>query len=416
MSFFLEKHLGLTLNLAQALQMASDQAELGLQYTTPNPCVGCVILDAKDQLVGVGYHKKYGEAHAEVEAFNTMSDLHLANTVFVTLEPCAHQGKTPSCAKMLVEKKVKNVVYLLKDPNSLVSGKGKKILEDAGIKTYCVEDLLERQRLDQPDTILKSIYKYRLILKKIIKKQKFLNRQFLFAINSEVPYITLKWAQTLDGTIGLENERLMVTNHEVQKEAHQLRAIHDVLLVGSNTILSDNPKLNNRFGSSKNKNNLVAILDPELKVLKQFEDLELFTLHSKDNLIFITHVNALSEEYEKLGFKFIKVDYLNSENVVLAENEKLNLDIQNALMLIKKNYKINSVFVEGGAKVLTSFLTQDLFNEIYIFSNLKLNFKKNAIRINCMFWIKFLFLGLLSMKFKLFDDNFMISFLNFKKK
>lgn len=432
MTFYLKKHLGLRVNLVKAMSMASDLSELGLGQTTPNPCVGCVILDGQDTVKGVGYHKKYGEAHAEVEAFKSLSmdDDFRSLTVVVTLEPCSHQGKTPSCAKMLIEKKASRVIYLLKDPNPLVSGLGHKLLIEAGIKVYCIEDLLQRQKIDQPDDILKSIYKNKSILRSIIKKQKYLNRHFLYAMNSELPYVTLKWAQTLDGTIGLENQRLMITNLEVQKEVHHLRACHDVILVGSTTVLKDNPKLNNRFGSSKNKSNKIVVLDPNLEVLTHIDDLELFQLHPKSNLIFITHTHQNTEAFERLGFQFIKVDYQQNSGAIsdvnanelngISKNSKTikmesdlfpnqsDLNLKDALQLIKEKCKINSVFVEGGAKTISSFLDQNVYNELYVFSALKIILKSKTNRIHYRRWIKFLFIHILNLKIKFYETNFLV--------
>lgn len=405
-NFYLKKNFGLRLNLIQAMQMASQQSELGLEQTSPNPCVGSVILDRKDELVGLGYHKKFGGPHAEVEAFQTLPEELKSNpeelSVFVTLEPCAHQGKTPSCARMLATKKVKRVVYLLKDPNPLVAGEGQMILDAAGVQTYCVEDILQKQKFYQPDEILKAIYKFKKNLKALIKKQKNLNRQFLFAMQSELPYITLKWAQTLDGTIGLPSERLLITNQEVQKEVHHLRACHDVVVVGAGTVLQDDPKLNNRFGSSKNKLNRICIFDQDLKVFEKRNELKIFRTHEKGNLILVTHSSQNIDQLQAEGFNFLQVNFDSNNSDVL--------DLTSALKQIKAKYKINSVFVEGGQKLLSSFLAQNLFNEIYIFNALKIQFKKDSIRLHIKFWIKHLFKNLLSMRIKTFEADFLIHF------
>ncbi len=409
MNFFLKKNFGLRLNIVQALQFAHEQSELGLEQTTPNPCVGSVILNEKDELVGLGYHKKYGHDHAEVEAFQTLpTELQTKSeelTVFVTLEPCAHQGQTPSCAKMLAAKKVKSVIYLLKDPNPLVSGQGQKILEASGVKTYCVEDLLRKPKFDHPNEVLQSIYKNRWMLKRLIKKQKNLNRHFLFGINSELPFITLKWAQTLNGAVGLLDSRLLITNQEVQKQVHHLRACHDLILVGSNTVMQDDPKLNNRFGSSKQKINKIGVLDPNLEVLTKKSELEIFKFHEPQNMVFITKSSSDTSKYEAEGFNFIKVAF----NPV----DLSRLDLVEAFKLIKKKFKINSILIEGGRKTLTALLEQNLFNEIYIFNALKLNFAKNSIRLPYKLWVPLIIKNIFSLKVRIYEDNFLINIQKF---
>lgn len=405
MSFFLDKNLGLRLNLVQALEMALSQSELGSEQATPNPCVGSVILDSNDSLVGLGYHKKFGEAHAEVEAFSTL-DLTLSDadnpalTVIVTLEPCAHEGKTSSCAKMLVSKKIERVIYLVKDPNELVSGQGHEILEAAGVKTYCIEDLLNGQKLDQPDSIIKSINKNKRSLKKIINRYRFLNRHFFFAINSDLPYITLKWAQTIDGTLGLTDKRLLITNKDVQKKVHHLRACHNIVLVGANTVIKDNPKLDNRFGSSKKKLNVIAVLDPDLQTLKHKENLEIFKIHKPENLIFITHLHSDIQDFEQKGYCFI--------NVGLSDGNEDALDLIASLKLLKAKYKINSVFIEGGIEVFKNFLEKNLFNEIYVFSAPKLSFSKKSMRLSYLKWLKFAFSNLKTTRISLIEENFLV--------
>lgn len=425
MDFYLKKNLGLRMNIAQAMKMAAQQAELGLEQTSPNPCVGAVILDSKEDLIGIGYHKKYGGPHAEVEAFQSVYNQGLVDSnadlfkvgpfsVFVTLEPCAHEGKTPSCAKMLAAHPLSKVIYLLKDPNALVSGQGHKILEDVGIKTYCVEDILASKRgsLNLQDENIKLILKYKKEFKKIIKQQRHLNRHFLHAMTSERPYVTLKWAQTLDCCLGNkytftegsnDTQRLLITNSEVQKEVHHLRACHDIVMVGHNTILNDNPQLTNRIGSSRLKENKIAILDIHLDVLQKKEDLNIFKYHSKENLIFITLNKTDTSLYEKEGYQFIKV------SPILDKSEQ-DMDLRLVLETLKKQQKINSVFVEGGAMTLTEFIKQGLFNEIYLYIAPKIIFKKVAVRLNPLLWFKFLIKNVFTLKVKILDDNLLIHF------
>lgn len=438
MDFYLKKNLGLKMNLLQAMKMACEQAELGLGHTTPNPSVGAVVLDSKDGLMGVGYHKKYGGPHAEVEAFQEVYNQGLLDweaeqskqkstdlpaedsnktpqteedflfkkgpfSVFVTLEPCAHQGKTPSCAKMLAAHPLSKVIYLIKDPNELVAGKGQQILEEVGIKTYCVEDILNSKAKDLDETA-KLILKYKSEFKKLIKQQRHLNRQFLHAMTSELPYVTLKWAQTVDGSLGLIDSRLMITNQEVQKEVHQLRAAHDIVMVGKKTVLNDNPLLNNRFGSSKYKDNKIVIVDSSLEVLKLKHNLQIFEAHDKSNIVFVTLQSSESSAYEADGYQFIKVE---------GYKDKLDhVDLNEALRRIKKELKVNSVFVEGGSNLLSSFLRQGLYNEISLFVAPRFIFKKTALRLNPLLWLKSFFKNIFKLKFRIFEDNLLINIKN----
>ena len=152
MSFFLEKNLGRKLNLLNAMELAAEQSKNGLEQTTPNPCVGCIIVDQKENLVGAGYHKKYGSDHAELEALKSIEDFKtlIGSTVYVTLEPCAHSGATPPCALVLSQSSIEKVVYLLTDPNPRVSGKGRIILEEAQKKFIALKKFYKIQKNSNP--------------------------------------------------------------------------------------------------------------------------------------------------------------------------------------------------------------------------------------------------------------------------
>ena len=192
------------------MHRALDLAALGLGNVSPNPMVGCVIVH-DDKIIGEGWHKKYGQAHAEVNAINSISNKSLlqGSSVYVTLEPCSHFGKTPPCANLLIESKVKKVVIANLDTNPLVAGGGIKKLQDAGIEVET--GLLEKEGLE-------------------------LNRRFFMSMKNARPYIILKWAQTIDGFIARENfDSKWISGEESRNLVHQWRADEDAILVGKNT-------------------------------------------------------------------------------------------------------------------------------------------------------------------------------------
>ena len=201
---------------ATYMQRALELAELGRGNVSPNPQVGCVIV-YDDKIIGEGYHQKYGGPHAEVNAVNSVIDSEMLkkSTVYVTLEPCAHFGKTPPCANLLVEKQVKKVVIAATDSNPLVGGKGIEILKNAGIEVETG------------------------ILEKEARKQ---NRRFFTQIEQKRPYVILKWAQTLDGFVARKDySSKWISNSQSRQMVHKWRAEEDAILVGKNTALYDDP-------------------------------------------------------------------------------------------------------------------------------------------------------------------------------
>ena len=193
-------------------------AKKGLGNVSPNPMVGCVIV--KDgKIIGEGYHKKYGEAHAEVNAIESVKDKRdlLGSTLFVNLEPCSHYGKTPPCAERIIDEGIAEVIICNVDPNPLVSGNGIKMLREAGVQVEC--GLLKDDGYE-------------------------LNSRFFTFHNKKRPYVILKWAQTSDGFIDANfSMPIRISNDIAKAYVHKLRAEEDAILVGKNTALKDDPKL-----------------------------------------------------------------------------------------------------------------------------------------------------------------------------
>lgn len=300
--------------MLRALQLA----EIGRGQVSPNPMVGCVIVH-NDQIIGEGWHQKYGSWHAEVNAVNSVQDPHKLSesTVYVTLEPCSHFGKTPPCADLLVKHQVKKVVICNDDPFPLVAGKGIEKLLNAGIE---VEKGL------------------------LAEKGRELNKRFFTYVEKKRPYVILKWAETADGYIAGENyEPTKISNALSHKLAHKWRSEEDAIMVGTNTARYDNPKLNVREWQGA-KNPIRVVIDRQLQLA---QSLDLF-----DNTLETWILNELADKSEQKN-TYIKLEFGESF-------------IENVLSELYQR-KIQSVYVEGGTALLQSFIEADLFDEIRVF-------------------------------------------------
>jgi diaminohydroxyphosphoribosylaminopyrimidine deaminase/5-amino-6-(5-phosphoribosylamino)uracil reductase len=304
------------------MRRALELAALGRGEVSPNPMVGCVIVH-ENKLIGEGWHRHYGEAHAEVNAVNDaiqkgFADLLPQSTVYVTLEPCSHFGKTPPCADLLVEKKVKQVVICNDDPNPLVAGRGVQKLQEAGIEV--VTGVLSEEG-------------------------RKLNARFFTFFEQKRPYIILKWAETADGFIADEHKHpLSISCLQSRILNHQWRTEEDAILVGTNTAQNDNPQLNARLWAGHNP--VRVVLDRTLRLPE--------TLHLFDNTQKTLCYNAFSNE-EKGNSTFVQIDF--DENF-----------LANFLRDLYQR-KIQSILVEGGAILLQAFLNEELFDEIRVFKS-----------------------------------------------
>lgn len=293
----------------QAMQLAIDEAYKGAPFVSPNPLVGCVILDENNKFLASGYHHIYGGPHAEVDAFTKLSEHQLHNAqVFVTLEPCAHEGKTPSCAKALAKMPLKRVVFGLEDPNPLVAGQGADIIRNAGISCLEYEGDLKPDLEDVAEVFLKNYRE-----KKV--------------------FVALKVAQTSDGKIAkLNGDSKWITSEASREYVHELRARYDAILVGRNTIEVDDPLLNIRHPKI-NKINYLVILDKNLKLAQSGRTYKFQQVHAKEKIIIANDFDDLEDLLKQLWQKGIR-----------------------------------SVFIEGGAKTYNSFLEAGLVDRMYIFT------------------------------------------------
>ncbi len=300
------------------MQRAIELAKLGKGSVSPNPLVGCVIVYG-DNIIGEGWHQKYGEAHAEVNAIRSVNDKALLkqSTVYVTLEPCSHTGKTPPCADLLIQSSVKKVVIANEDSNPLVAGKGIKKLQEAGIEV--VTGVLE-------------------------KPGHKLNQRFFTFVENERPYIILKWAQTADGFIARENyESRWISNEFSRQLVHRWRSEEDAVLIGTKTAAHDNPHLNVRDWSGRNP--IRIVIDRFLRLPKT---LHLFDLAQKT----ICYNLLKHEEHDNLVY--IRLDEINFLDHLIHD-------------LFKR--KIQSIIVEGGALTLNFFIQSGRWDEARIFNS-----------------------------------------------
>ncbi|MNJ85154.1 Riboflavin biosynthesis protein RibD [compost metagenome] len=301
------------------MQRALQLAKLGGVSVSPNPLVGAVIVH-QDEIIGEGYHQKFGEAHAEVNAVNSVKDKALLpeSTIYVTLEPCSHFGKTPPCADLLIRSQFKRVVIAQIDPFSEVSGRGIEKLRNAGIEVDC--GILEAEA-------------------------KELNKQFITFHTKKRPFVTLKWAQTSDGFIDRNRSEKTetginwISQPETQVVTHQLRTSEQAILVGWRTVRNDNPSLTSRAFSGTNP--IRIVVDPQLQAP---EDATLFT----DGLKTI----VLNGKEEKVvdSVHYIKLEQFSPESILSKLYE----------------LQISSVIIEGGAFTLTQFIDAGLWDEALV--------------------------------------------------
>lgn len=317
----------------QAMKLAIEEAYKGATRVSPNPLVGAVVVDAAGRLLGKGFHEYYGGPHAEVNALKGLSEEQLRGaTVYVTLEPCAHEGKTPSCAKMLAKWPLKQVIYGLLDPNPLVAGQGADILTAAGIATEVFSETHPEFKEDLEEVC----------------------EAFLWNFREKKIFISLKIAQSLDGQIGLKSgESKWITNEKSREQAHYLRAIHDATLVGRRTVEADNPSLNIRHPQYRKKNKVV-VLDPQGALLKEGSRLNLPRHHEPENLFWCVG--------EKSG-KGAAADFAK---VLTIKEEKGVCSLEDLLSVLWKE-GLRSLMIEGGAFTASRFLEAGLVNRLYIF-------------------------------------------------
>jgi len=303
------------------MKLAIELASAAKGQTTPNPLVGAVIV-RDGSVVGMGAHLKAGEAHAEVHALQMAKEKAEGATMYVTLEPCSHFGKTPPCANLLIEKKIKKVHVATVDPNPLVAGSGIALLQKAGID---VQVGLLKEEADRLNTV------------------------FYHYMKTKKPYITLKSASSIDGkTATSTRESKWITGSAAREDVHRYRHIHDAILVGIGTVLADNPSLTTRHIEG-GKNPIRIILDHKLRTPIDANVI----VDGKAPTWIVTSKDASLDKKQLLLEKGITVLEVNGTTININE-----------LLTLLGEKGITSLFVEGGAEVNSSFVAAKAINEI----------------------------------------------------
>ncbi len=301
-----------------------ELAQLGIGSVSPNPMVGAVIVH-EGLVIGEGYHEQYGQAHAEVNAINQVldrfenaSELLKASTIYVSLEPCAHYGKTPPCADLVIKHQIPKVVVGCRDPFDQVNGKGIEKLEAAGIEV--ISGVLEEEC-------------------------KWLNRRFFTRVQKQRPYIILKWAQTSDGFFApADKSQYWITGEESRRLVHQWRGEEDAVLIGKNTAAIDNPQLNVRYGNGRSPKRVV--IDRKLELSHQ--------------------LHIYNQSVETLIFNEIKTDIEGKIKYIALED--FDRFVPQYILFQLYLQDIQSVIIEGGAHTLNTFIEAGLWDEARIFT------------------------------------------------
>jgi len=342
------------------MQLALKLAALG--NPSPNPYVGCVVVK-NDNIIGKGFHRKAGAPHAEVEAIqNAENSGYTTNgsTLYVNLEPCVHQGKTPPCVDLIISKGIHKVYISMLDPNPLISGRGIKKLEDAGIKV---------------DVGLLNEQAYRL------------NERYIFFMRNNRPFVLLKSALSLDGKITYgDGKGKQITGMASQKYMHKLRNSYDSILVGINTVLKDDPQLNCRL--TKGRDPIKIILDSKLRIPLSAQVVK----QNPHKLIVCTDIrhNHKKEQLKKRGVEII-------------DFPRTPININFLLYELAKR-QISSILIEGGHSVNYSFLSSGRVNKLmFFYAPIIIGEDKSIVSGN------YLGIKLKNINIRKLDDNFLIT-------
>lgn len=298
-----------------------QMARIGNGFTAPNPMVGAVVV-YNDRIIGEGYHQRYGEAHAEPNAINSVTEKELLreSTLYVNLEPCSHFGKTPPCANLIITSGIPRVVIGTLDPNPKVSGRGIQLMREAGIEVEV--GVLEKECVE-------------------------LNKRFFIWQRENRPFVLLKWAQTRDGFIDVNRKEpgdgpVLISNLLTKQFTHKYRAQNQAIMVSTNTAVLDNPNLSVRRWSGKNP--VRVTIDRTGRIPENYHLLD----QSVRTLVFTEQTNKLTSE---------KLEY-----ITLPFDDGL---IRNILQILSEK-NIHSVLVEGGSQLLKSFISSGLWDEAHV--------------------------------------------------
>ena len=310
------------------MRRAIELAERGVGFTNPNPMVGAVIVKG-GKVIGEGWHERCGEWHAERNAFRNCTVPAEGATMYVTLEPCCHYGKTPPCTEAIIEHGIARVVVGMEDPNPLVAGKGIALLREAGIEVVCgVEEEALREQ----------------------------NRVFLKYISTKLPWVAMKTAMTLDGKIATRTgDSKWITGAEARAYVHELRHRFMAILVGIGTAVADDPLLNCRIEGRGVRQPIRVVVDSNARLSL---DSQLVKTAGEYRTI-VAHTRFAPEESVKA------LREAGVEMLLCKEKEGL-VDVRNLLELLGQS-GIDSILLEGGGSLNYTFLAEGLADELYAF-------------------------------------------------
>uniref|UniRef100_UPI0038CD1BF5 bifunctional diaminohydroxyphosphoribosylaminopyrimidine deaminase/5-amino-6-(5-phosphoribosylamino)uracil reductase RibD n=1 Tax=Tepidibacter aestuarii TaxID=2925782 RepID=UPI0038CD1BF5 len=353
------------------MKRAIELALKGKGYTSPNPLVGAVIVN-KGRIIGEGYHEYYGGAHAEVNAINSAFENVQGATMYVTLEPCSHFGKTPPCAQLLIDKKIKKVIIGMMDPNPIVAGRGIKLLRDNDIEVTV--GVLEQE-------------------------VKELNEIFIKYISTKLPFCILKTAMTLDGKIATNiGDSKWITNKKSREYVHEIRHQVSGIMVGIGTVLADDPSLTTRLVDEEGIDPIRIIVDTKCRIPL---DAKVLNINSKEKTIIATTKKADKNKLELIKEKGAEII------ITPLKNNQVDLGY-----LIKKlgEMEIDSILIEGGSTLNYSILKEGCVDKVISFiapkiiggdnaktpvGGIGIEYVKNAIELE-------------NIKLKMFEQDIMI--------
>ena len=324
---------GRKLSPEEASKLAVLEARRGFGRVSPNPPVGCVVLDKNQRLLAAGFHRAFGQNHAEADALQKIKDKRLLKdaSLYVTLEPCAGQGKTPSCANLLIQYPFKTVFYGQKDPHPETDGKG-----------------LDKLRANKIQTSAFSFYQ---------KDIQRLYEPFVFTLKNQKTFVSLKIACSLDGMAAFQSgESQWITGPEARKQVAVLRAFHDAVLIGKGAFLQDNPRLNARLPLFQSVINKAIVLDPSGDCAGRIPGSRLASVRKMQDIILIVRKGR---RLGKAPFQVMEIPFLKSGK---------SFDLSKLTERLYRELNICSLLAEGGPKVFSAFAEQNCFQRLYQFT------------------------------------------------
>jgi diaminohydroxyphosphoribosylaminopyrimidine deaminase/5-amino-6-(5-phosphoribosylamino)uracil reductase len=324
------------------MQLALDIAKRGEGFVEPNPMVGCVLVK-NGNIIGKGFHSKFGEPHAEIEALRNAKKCYgeesvAGSTCYVTLEPCSHYGKTPPCTSALQDSGIKRLVVAMRDPNPVVNGRGLQILRNAGLEI--TEQVLEEEA-------------------------RSLNAPYLTLLEKHRPWIIAKWAMTLDGRLASRTgSSQWISSEASRKIVHRLRSRMDAIMIGSQTALRDNPELTVRLDEVAPRTPIRIVLDSKAALTSEYQ---LVQTARQTPVLLVVNSNAPEKQIKILQNAGCEILPILSEK---TQSENTKPDYRNRTEILMKylaQRKITNLLVEGGKQLFGTLFDMQLIDEVHVF-------------------------------------------------